>query len=74
LLARGWLAACEREALATHLEADVRDAIARQEAVGQPPIESLIDDVFEEPTWNLREQMAELAASERQKSPHKHGG
>jgi pyruvate dehydrogenase E1 component alpha subunit/2-oxoisovalerate dehydrogenase E1 component alpha subunit len=73
LTSRGWLAAGEREALATQLEADVRDAIARQEAVGQPALETLIADVYEEPTWNLREQMAELAASERQKSPHKHG-
>jgi pyruvate dehydrogenase E1 component alpha subunit/2-oxoisovalerate dehydrogenase E1 component alpha subunit len=74
LLARGWLAAGEREALATQIENDVRDAIARQEAIAQPPLESLIEDVFAEPTWNLREQMAELASGERQKSPHKHGG
>ncbi|HEY5928161.1 MAG TPA: thiamine pyrophosphate-dependent enzyme, partial [Kofleriaceae bacterium] len=73
LVARGWLAAGEREALATQLENDVREAIARQEAIGQPELETLIDDVFEEPTWNLREQMAELSAAARQKSPHKHG-
>ena len=73
LLKRGWLAAGEREALATQMENDVRDAIARQEAIGAPPLESLIEDVFEEPTWNLREQLSELASSERQKSPHKHG-
>ena len=73
LLARGWLAAGEREALAAQIETDVRDAITRQEAIAQPPLESLIDDVYEQPTWNLREQLSELAASERQKSPHKHG-
>ena len=73
LLARGWLAAGEREALATQIENDVREAIARQEAIGQPELSTLIDDVFEEPTWNLREQMTELEASARQKSPHKHG-
>jgi pyruvate dehydrogenase E1 component alpha subunit/2-oxoisovalerate dehydrogenase E1 component alpha subunit len=73
LMKRGWLAAGEREALATQLEADVRDAITRQEAIAMPELSTLVDDVFEEPTWNLREQMAELEAAERQKSPHKHG-
>jgi hypothetical protein len=32
----------------------------------------LIEDVFEEPTWNLREQLAELAAGPRAKSAHQH--
>ena len=72
LQARGWLAAGEREALATQLEADVRDAIARAEAVGPPPLESIVDDVFEEPTWLLREQLAELTAAARTRSPHQH--
>jgi pyruvate dehydrogenase E1 component alpha subunit len=70
---RGWLVAGEREALAAQIEADVRDAITRQEAMAQPALETLIEDVYEEPTWNLREQLTELAAGERQKSPHKHG-
>ncbi len=72
LLRRGWLATGEREALAAQIETDVRDAIARQEQVGPPPLESLIEDVFEEPTWNLREQMADLAAAPRAKNPHHH--
>src|SRR5947207_1300519 len=38
LLARGWIAAGDREALATTLEVDVRDAIARQEKVGAPAL------------------------------------
>jgi pyruvate dehydrogenase E1 component alpha subunit/2-oxoisovalerate dehydrogenase E1 component alpha subunit len=73
LVKRGWLATGEREAIATQLEADVRDAIARQEAVGQPELATLIEDVYEQPTWNLREQMTELAEGPRAKSPHKHG-
>ncbi|MDQ3365602.1 MAG: thiamine pyrophosphate-dependent enzyme [Myxococcota bacterium] len=72
LIKRGWLAEGEREALAAALEAEVRDVIARQEAVGPPALETLIDDVFEEPTWLLREQLAELAASPRVKNPHHH--
>ena len=72
LMARGWLEAGEKDRLATEIEANVREAIARQEAVGAPPLESLIEDVFEEPTWNLREQLAELAAGPRAKSAHQH--
>ena len=70
LLRRGWLVAGEREALAAQIEADVREAIARQEREAPPPLESLIEDVYEQPTWNLREQLAELAVSPRAKSPH----
>ena len=72
LLSRGWLAAGEREALAAQQEVEVRDAIARAEAIGGPPLESIVEDVFEEPTWLLREQLAELTAAARTKSPHQH--
>src|SRR5512140_940356 len=68
LIGRGWLAAGEREAIAQTIEAEVRDAIARQEAVAPPALETLID----EPTWLLREQLDELAAGPRAKSPHHH--
>jgi pyruvate dehydrogenase E1 component alpha subunit/2-oxoisovalerate dehydrogenase E1 component alpha subunit len=57
---RGWLAPGEHDTLAARLEAEVRDVIARQEAVGPPPLASLIEDVFAEPTWLLREQLAAL--------------
>jgi pyruvate dehydrogenase E1 component alpha subunit len=68
----GWLAAGEKDAMAAQLEAEVRDAITRQEQVALPPLTSMIDDVFEEPTWLLREQLAELEAAPRVKSPHSH--
>jgi TPP-dependent pyruvate/acetoin dehydrogenase alpha subunit len=73
LLARGFLAEGEAEALAKTLEADVRDAIARQEAVGKPALSSLIDDVYEQPTWNLHEQLAEIERGARPANPHEHG-
>jgi pyruvate dehydrogenase E1 component alpha subunit/2-oxoisovalerate dehydrogenase E1 component alpha subunit len=60
LLARGWLAAGEREARAAEIEAEVREVIARQEQVGPPAKSTLVDDVFEQPTWLLREQAAGL--------------
>ena len=72
LTRRGWLATGERDTLAATLEAEVRDSIARVEQIAAPPLESLIDDVFEQPTWLLREQLAEVAAGPRAKSPHHH--
>jgi pyruvate dehydrogenase E1 component alpha subunit len=69
---RGWLTDGEPAALAEAIEAEVREAIARQEAVGAPVLESLIEDVYEQPTWLLREQLAELAAAPRARSPHHH--
>jgi len=72
LTGRGWLAAGEREALAHKVEAEVRDAIARQEAVAPPALATLIDDVYEEPTWLQHEQLAELTASPRARAPHQH--
>ncbi len=63
LEARGWLAAGEHDALAAALEARVRAEIAAQEAVGPPPVASLFDDVYEQPTWLQRDQAAELAAA-----------
>jgi pyruvate dehydrogenase E1 component alpha subunit len=62
MLARGWLAAGERDARAAEIEAEVRAAIARQEQVGPPAKSTLVEDVFEQPTWLLREQAAELGA------------
>jgi pyruvate dehydrogenase E1 component alpha subunit len=70
LARRGWLAAGESEQLAQQIEAEVREAIARQEAVPPPPLETLVEDVFEEPTWLLREQLADLQRQPRATSPH----
>src|SRR5215470_4463801 len=72
LIARGWLAGGEREALAQRMEAEVRDAIARQEAIPPPALDTLFDDVYERPTPRLREQLAELAAAPRTRAPHQH--
>jgi pyruvate dehydrogenase E1 component alpha subunit len=69
---RGWLAAGARDELALTLETEVRESIARQEAAAMPALESMIDDVYEEPTWLLREQLAELVAAPRVKAPHQH--
>jgi 2-oxoisovalerate dehydrogenase E1 component alpha subunit len=72
LTRRGWLGSGERDAIAQQIEAEVREAIARQEAIAPPALETLIDDVYERPTWLLREQLAELAAAPRARAPHRH--
>jgi pyruvate dehydrogenase E1 component alpha subunit/2-oxoisovalerate dehydrogenase E1 component alpha subunit len=72
LTAKGWLAAGERDALAATIEQDVRDAIARAEAAEAPALATMIEDVFETPTWNLVEQLREVEAAPRPKNPHKH--
>jgi pyruvate dehydrogenase E1 component alpha subunit len=59
-----WDDAKEAE-LVERLNARISEAIAAAEAAGPPPTESLIEEVFEEPTWLLREQYAQLQDSLR---------
>ena len=46
--------------LDAELTAEIAAAIEAVEQLPPPPRESLLEDVYAEPTWNLREQMAEL--------------
>jgi pyruvate dehydrogenase E1 component alpha subunit len=72
LTARGWITADEYQAMQVAMEADVRDAIARQEATAAPALETIFDDVYEKPTWLQTEQLATLQAYPRVKAPHAH--
>jgi pyruvate dehydrogenase E1 component alpha subunit/2-oxoisovalerate dehydrogenase E1 component alpha subunit len=63
---RGWLAEGEHDAMAARIEAEVREVIARVEAAGPPPLDSLIEDVYEEPTWIQREQLDGLLQHPRE--------
>jgi pyruvate dehydrogenase E1 component alpha subunit len=47
--------------LDAELTAEIAAAIAAVESLPAPARESLLQDVYAEPTWNLREQMTELA-------------
>ena len=60
LLASGTLDEAADAALRAAIEEELREAIDAEENVGPPPIESLIEDVFAEPTTALREQLADL--------------
>ena len=63
LAAKGWLSDSEFEAMQAEIEQQVRDVVAEKEAAGLPPLDSIIEDVFAEPTWLLREQLSELKKS-----------
>lgn len=49
---------------------EIVDALKHAESVGPPPLISLIEDVYAQPTQNLRDQLAELLALPRQKLGH----
>jgi pyruvate dehydrogenase E1 component alpha subunit/2-oxoisovalerate dehydrogenase E1 component alpha subunit len=54
------LSAETQAALAKRITADIRAAIASEEAAGPPPRASLFDDVYAKPTWLLEAQKAGL--------------
>ena len=66
-----WTEAWEKE-LTAEIEAEI---VATHDAVKDlpaPAVETLFDDVFEEPTWALKEQKEWLMAQPRTKSVHAH--
>jgi pyruvate dehydrogenase E1 component alpha subunit/2-oxoisovalerate dehydrogenase E1 component alpha subunit len=67
LLAQRLLTADADIQLRAEIDAEVRDAIANEEPVAPPPLASLVEDVFAEVPWHLREQLAEIEPLPRQK-------
>src|SRR5690606_4342597 len=65
LEARGAWSAKEQDQLLADLERQFRDAVASSEPQPKPPLESMFEDVYAEPTWNLKEQRQELLAGPR---------
>ncbi len=55
---RGWLDAGQHDEFAAAIEKQVREVIAAEEAKAPPAVDTLIEDVFEQPTWLLQEQLA----------------
>ncbi len=62
--ARGWLDDAGHQQMADEIEGEMRAVIAEQEKLGPPPVETLIEDVYEQPTWLQREQLAEYRRSQ----------
>lgn len=50
------------EQLRAQLTDEVNAAIKAAESLPNPPVDSLFEDVYDQPTWNLAEQRAELHA------------
>jgi 2-oxoisovalerate dehydrogenase E1 component alpha subunit len=67
LMAQGLLDAATDERMRAELDAEVRDAVAKEEKIGPPPLASLVEDVFAEVPAHLREQLAEIEPLPRQK-------
>ncbi len=67
LISQGLLDDAADAKLRAAVETEVRDAIAAEEPVGPPPLESLVRDVFADVPPHLREQLDELAEVPRQK-------
>jgi pyruvate dehydrogenase E1 component alpha subunit/2-oxoisovalerate dehydrogenase E1 component alpha subunit len=63
LVARKVWDARRDDALKAALLDEVNAAIKEAETFPPPPLDSLLDDVYEHETWNLKEQRAELHAS-----------
>lgn len=60
LEAKGWWSADEDTALRSTLRKEILQAFSRAEKVKKPPIKELFLDIYEEPSEDLIEQMAEL--------------
>ncbi len=58
LRATGWLGEAADAAMTAEIEAEVRDAIAAEEAAPLPKSGTLVEDVYENIPWHLREQRA----------------
>ena len=67
LTARGLIDADADERMRAELDAEVREAVAKEEHVGPPPLASLVEDVYEDVPWHLREELAEVTPLPRQK-------
>lgn len=60
LEAKDWWSADEDTALRSTLRKEILHAFSRAEKTKKPAIKELFMDIFEEPSHDLKEQMAEL--------------
>jgi 2-oxoisovalerate dehydrogenase E1 component alpha subunit len=67
---RGVLTAAIDAKYREELTEEIGAALTHAESLGPPPLLSIFEDVFAQPTANLREQYAELNAMPRQKLGH----
>ena len=58
MIQREWLTEQQEKLMAEQVEAEVRAAVAAEEPAPPPPVDSLVEDVFEDVPWHLKEQLA----------------
>ena len=58
------------EQLRTEIDQTFRQAVETAENTPPPALETMFEDVFEKPSWNLVEQRAQLLAGPRAPSSH----
>src|SRR5205823_6040134 len=57
----------KQEALESHIETQIKEAVTTAEKTPAPALETMFEDVFAEPPWHLQEQRAALLAGPRAK-------
>ncbi|MCU1278557.1 MAG: 3-methyl-2-oxobutanoate dehydrogenase, partial [bacterium] len=67
LTAQGLLDAAADERMRAEIDAEVRDAVARNEHVAAPALATLVEDVFADVPLHLQEQLSEITPLRRQK-------
>lgn len=60
LLQNGWLSEADQEAMEAQINDAIRETVSAQRGQGSPEVESMIEDVFENPWWRLEEDLAAL--------------
>jgi pyruvate dehydrogenase E1 component alpha subunit len=68
LVATGVLTVESDAQLAADLEREIREAISLEEAAGPPPLRTLVEDVYTDLPWHLREQIEELERVRRKRA------
>ena len=67
LVAQGRLDDAADEKMRAEIDAEVRDAVAKEEHVGAPSLASLVEDVYADVPAHLQEQLADVMPLPRQK-------
>jgi len=67
LVSRGAWSDARQAELEARIEAELKEVITVAEKVPPPPLESMVEDVYAEPPWHLREQREELLKGPRAK-------
>lgn len=66
LIRQGLLTAGDRERIEKELDEEIQMTVKQVESLGPPQIETIVEDVFQEVPWHLREQLEELKSAQQE--------